>query len=187
MKLIHRTRQRSWWQSQNGVENVTIQLDLEAEFHFTHLIITFKTFRPAAMLIERSYDFGLTWQVSNAEVINNAYVNSGLHHMCLAFMKTFTFLSPFSLQVYRYFAYSCDDSFPNVPKHNPRTLTDVVCESRYSNVAPSTDGEVSIFCTSLIIQMLVNVSRLCNGIMWLFVVIDYLISMISVSHIKGRA
>jgi hypothetical protein len=35
--------------------------------------------------------------------------------------------------------------------------------------------------------MLVNVSRLCNGIMWLFVVIDYLISMISVSHIKGRA
>lgn len=52
----------TWWQSAQGALREEIRLDFETEFYLTHVIMVFRSPRPAAMVLERSGDHGRTWR-----------------------------------------------------------------------------------------------------------------------------
>ncbi|KAM9325203.1 netrin-4-like [Gastrophryne carolinensis] len=52
----------TWWESAQGVLQEEIRLDFETEFYLTHVIMVFRSPRPAAMVLERSGDHGRTWR-----------------------------------------------------------------------------------------------------------------------------
>ncbi|XP_078402682.1 laminin subunit beta-3 [Cetorhinus maximus] len=54
---------RSWWQSKNDQDQVYIQLDMEGKFQLNEVLLRFKSPWPAAMMIERSTNFGQTWKL----------------------------------------------------------------------------------------------------------------------------
>lgn len=53
---------RKWWQAENGQQNVYIQFDLESQFLLSNIYIHFKSYPPGALVIEKSFDYGVTWQ-----------------------------------------------------------------------------------------------------------------------------
>lgn len=53
----------TWWESEAGQgQEEEIRLDLESRFCLTHVVMLFRSPRPDTMVLERSVDFGQSWQ-----------------------------------------------------------------------------------------------------------------------------
>lgn len=46
-------------------------------------------------------------------------------------------------KVFKYFAKDCATSFPNITSGQAQGVGDLVCDSKYSDIEPSTGGEVA--------------------------------------------
>ncbi|XP_054836950.1 laminin subunit beta-3 [Eublepharis macularius] len=55
--------QMRWWQSQNDVNPVSLELDLDKKFQLSSILLDFRSPLPVGMVIERSTDYGASWKV----------------------------------------------------------------------------------------------------------------------------
>ncbi|XP_029357846.1 netrin-4 [Echeneis naucrates] len=71
----------TWWASNAGItvqeQQDEIRLDMETRFCLSHVVLVFRSPRPAAMTFERSSDFGKTWEAMKF-FANNCSAEFGL-------------------------------------------------------------------------------------------------------------
>ncbi|XP_053102816.1 laminin subunit beta-3 isoform X2 [Hemicordylus capensis] len=61
--VLSSTGRMRWWQSQNDVKDVSLQLDLDRKFQLSAILLDFRSPLPNGLVIEHSTDFGKTWRV----------------------------------------------------------------------------------------------------------------------------
>lgn len=121
-----------------GVENVTIQLDLESAFYFTHLVMTFKVTQPESLLCtscpgghQRCLPLVTQGPLPHPRRSCPAALNleQSVDHGC-------------SWHVYQYFAHNCSRLFPGIPLAPGHRVGDLVSDQHYSDIEPPTEDKV---------------------------------------------